>query len=577
MGKAIIVDLDFSMFNIGKVTKDEGYIDANGNILFKDKAIKAICVNSYGNGSEISLEEVQSVNTISLNVFSNNTDIETFDEFKLFENVTKLEGSFNNGAFFSCTNLRSISLPKSITTIGSDAFMNCVNMQIVIDLPNLQSVGFGAFHNSGIKEIANLGNVKDIPNRGSSSSHTFAGGCPNLSKVVLPSTLTSIGSYAFDNDTSLSTLVCEAVTPPTLNSTAFNNTNLRTIQVPTESVNAYKTADIWKNYADIIVAIGDSVEDTPIIPDEPTTYVLTANATNGSLTAKLNGNTVKLPYTATEGDVVVIEVTPNDGYKFSSWADGSIENPRTITITSDITLTANCVESTVRYIDFADDEVLRVLLANGVGDGVGVTESGAAEVKSIEKWFKGNTAITSFNEFKYFTGVTSLPGSWQNGAFYDCKNLLAITFPSSLTDIGIDCFMNCSALNIEVSLPNLKTIGYGAFHGTSITKILDLGKITTIPNAGSSSSHKTFGNCSSLEVVKLPSTLESIGVNAFSGCSMLKTVVINATTPPNLGNYAFSNTNADLLIYVPDSAVDDYKTDWADYANRIKTLSEYIE
>jgi hypothetical protein len=577
MGKAIIVDLDFSKFNIGKVTKDEGYIDSSGNIIFKDKAVKAICVNSYGNGSEVSLEEAQSVNTISLNTFSNNTVIETFDELKLFENVTKLEGSFNNGAFFGCTNLRSISLPKSITTIGSDAFMNCVNMQIAVDLPNLQSVRFGAFHNSGIKEIANLGKVKDIPNRGSSSSHTFAGMCPNLAKVVLPITLTSIGSYAFAYDTSLKTLVCEALIPPTLDPTAFSNTELNTIQVPIESVNAYKTADVWKNYADIIVAIGDSTEDTPIVPDEPTTYILTANATNGSLIAKLNGNPLNLPYMATEGDVVVIEVTPNDGYKFSSWADGSIENPRTITITSDITLTANCVESTVRYIDFADEEVLRVLLANGVGDGVGVTESDAAEVKSIEKWFKGNTAITSFNEFKYFTGVTSLPGGWQNGAFYDCKNLRAITFPSSLTDIGIDCFMGCSALSIEVSLTNLNNISYGAFQSTAITKILDLGKITTIPNAGSSSSHKTFGNCSQLEVAKLPSTLESIGNKAFSGCSILKTVVIYATTPPTLGIDVFGGTHADLLIYIPDGAVDAYKTDWADYADKIKPLSEYIE
>lgn len=578
MGKAIIVDLDFSVYNIGKVTKDEGYIDSSGNIIFKDKAVKAICVNSYGNGSEVSLEEAQSVNTISLNVFSNNTDIETFDEFKIFENVTKLVGSFNNGAFFGCTNLRSISLPKSITSIGSDAFMNCVNMQIAVDLPNLQSVGFGAFHNSGIKEIANLGKVKDIPNRGSSSSHTFAGGCPNLTRVVLPSTLTSIGSYAFAYDTSLKTLVCEALIPPTLDPTAFSNTELNTIQVPIESVNAYKTADVWKNYADIIVAIGGSIEEEPSVPDNTDTFTLSAEVINGVVKATLNGNPIELPYKASEGDIIVLEVTPSDGYKFNSWTDGNSENPRSITMTSDVALTANCVVNAVSYIEFADDEVERVLIEKGVSsDGIGITKSDAESVKSIAQWFKGNTAITSFNEFIYFTGVTSLPGGWTNGSFYGCENLSAITFPSSLTSIGMDSFMGCSALSIEVSLSNLEKIEYGAFQSTAITKILDLGKITTIPNAGSSSSHKTFGDCTSLEVAKLPSTLASIGNNAFSGCSKLKTVVIYATTPPTLANNVFAYTHADLLIYVPDGAVDAYKTDWADYANRIKPLSEYIE
>ena len=57
------------------------------------------------------------------------------------------------------------------------------------------------------------------------------------------------------------------------------------------------------------------------------------------------------------------------------------------------------------YIPFADSNVEAVLLANGVGDGLGITYKDAAKVTSISTWFKGNVDITSFNELQYFTGI----------------------------------------------------------------------------------------------------------------------------------------------------------------------------
>lgn len=49
-------------------------------------------------------------------------------------------------------------------------------------------------------------------------------------------------------------MVIEATTPPTIWPTTFPP-NLTTLQVPSGSVDAYKTAQYWSEYADIITAI----------------------------------------------------------------------------------------------------------------------------------------------------------------------------------------------------------------------------------------------------------------------------------------------------------------------------------
>jgi len=64
----------------------------------------------------------------------------------------------------------------------------------------------------------------------------------------------------------------------------------------------------------------------------------------------------------------------------------------------------------------------------------------------------------------------------------------------------------------------------------------------------------------------------SIGVMAFTFCSGLASVTVNATTPPTLGSSAFNGTAAALKIYVPAESVDDYKTAWSAYADKIEAI-----
>ena len=74
--------------------------------------------------------------------------------------------------------------------------------------------------------------------------------------VELPSTVTTIGGYAFQYCTGLIWVSITAATPPTLGSGAFANCPALTgIYVPDESVEAYKTATNWSAYANKILPL----------------------------------------------------------------------------------------------------------------------------------------------------------------------------------------------------------------------------------------------------------------------------------------------------------------------------------
>jgi len=76
----------------------------------------------------------------------------------------------------------------------------------------------------------------------------------SLQAAVIPSTVTSIGDYAFNGCARLVSVVCLATTPPTLGTESFgNNASAFKIYVPSASVNTYKTA--WSDYASYITAV----------------------------------------------------------------------------------------------------------------------------------------------------------------------------------------------------------------------------------------------------------------------------------------------------------------------------------
>ena len=149
-------------------------------------------------------------------------------------------------AFAGCTGLISVSIPNSVTTIGPSAFEGCNSLTDIILPQNVGSIGDSAFWNCGFTSIIIPENVTFI------GAYAFQF-CSGLSSIIIPENVTHIGVGAFNDCTGLTYVTVHAVNPPEtdegLVTGIFENTNVFPIYVPSESLNAYKTAAGWSNYA----------------------------------------------------------------------------------------------------------------------------------------------------------------------------------------------------------------------------------------------------------------------------------------------------------------------------------------
>ena len=134
----------------------------------------------------------------------------------------------------------------------------------------------------------------------------------------------------------------------------------------------------------------------------------------------------------------------------------------------------------------------------------------------------------------------------ENHTFFGCSSLSEISIPNSVTSIGNSAFYNCSSL-ISVTIPNSVTsIGNSAFYGCA--------KLTAvnIPYRVPSIEDYTFFGCSSLSEISIPNSVTSIGNSAFSGCSNLVSATIpNSVT--SIGNSAFYGCGSLTSIEIPSN------------------------
>ena len=152
-------------------------------------------------------------------------------------------------AFGSCSSLQSITIPNSVTNIGDQAFMNCGSLTS-ISIPNsVTSIG-----NLTFWLCSNLASIT-IPNSVTSIGRYAFYMCSSLTAVSIPETVDSLGEYAFGVCNGLTHVILNAVIPPVGGSHMFYETHNCPIYVPAESVDAYKVAEYWSDYADRIQAI----------------------------------------------------------------------------------------------------------------------------------------------------------------------------------------------------------------------------------------------------------------------------------------------------------------------------------
>ena len=127
--------------------------------------------------------------------------------------------------FSGRVSLISMIIPTSVTSIGYDAFSDCYSLTGVTIPDSVTEIGGSTFS-----------------------------GCTSLTSITIPNSITEIGDNAFYRCTSLKEVYCKPTTPPTGRRYMFSsNASGRKIYVPRNSVEKYKSAEYWSDYAADIV------------------------------------------------------------------------------------------------------------------------------------------------------------------------------------------------------------------------------------------------------------------------------------------------------------------------------------
>ena len=178
------------------------------------------------------------------------------------------------GAFAQCSSLKSITIPNNVTIIGASTFQDCSALESIIIPDNVETIGAYAFQRCSNLKSVTIGNGvtkwgattyelgRTFEYCTSLTDVTISEGikeicpemfayCTSLTEITLPASIENIN--IFDYKSSIVAVYCKATTPPSFSRFYSAKLDDLKIYVPTSSVNAYKAASGWSNYADKIV------------------------------------------------------------------------------------------------------------------------------------------------------------------------------------------------------------------------------------------------------------------------------------------------------------------------------------
>lgn len=311
--------------------------------------------------------------------------------------------SIGDYAFYWCGGLRSVSIPSSVTSIGKKPFFACSNIRSLVlncktidnwfdDIDyrgvslvtigdSVKSIADGAFKFfTGLKKVVvpnirawcdiSFANANANPlyfakhlysdentevtdlvlSKGITSVKPYAFyGCEGLTSVVIPSTMTSIGDYAFSCGIALKSVTSMVKDPFLLNESAFSykGTNYSedilyqsaTLHVPSGCKGIYGSVDGWKKFA-------------KVVEDESFTY---------KLTYMVDGKEYK-SMDVELAEVITPEAEPTkEGFIFSGWSNLPTVMPaHDVIVIGSFKAETNGITEVRQYMDFSEKIVYTV-------------------------------------------------------------------------------------------------------------------------------------------------------------------------------------------------------------------------
>lgn len=476
--------------------------------------------------------------------------------------------SIGDAAFFNCKNLPTITIPQNIAHIGDNVFVGCNGLtSIVVDQnnKNYSSSSDGVLFDKDQKTLMRFPAGRSgsyayvIPNSVDSIGEYAFQNCTGMSSVTIPKSLKSIGWNGFDNCSGLTSITSNAVTPPDCGEgdDRFDKVDKDIpVNVPEGSVEAYKEAPGWSEFTNIryhcISAsgyCGASGNYTNVTWELSCDGVLTIAGTGDMGDYRSDEHTNPVPWAINSIKAVVIKSGVTNIGRCAFYGGDyltSVEIPNTVTsikekafthcpALTDINVAAdNPNFCSVDGVLFNKDRTTLVQYALG-NERTEYTVPNTV-ISIGERAFERTIHLTSVTlpetvkmidsyAFAYchsLTGFEIPKGVTEisDGAFEHCIGLTSITLPDGITKIGTSAFLDCTGLTV-IAIPNSVTsIGESAFCFCSGLTSMDIpNKVTTIGK-------EAFRDCDKLASVTLPKNLSSIGEGAFKWCKSLTSAVI---------------------------------------------------
>ena len=454
----------------------------DGDWLYED-AEKTQLVQYLGNGGDVTIPST--VTHIGSIAFYNCFDLTSVT---IPNSVTWIGSSF-----ISCFGLTSVNIPNSVTSIGGYAFSNCTSLTTVTISESVTDIGSNAFYlcpNLVFNEYDNayyLGNAEnqylalikakstditscEINDKCKIIEDGAFNNCTSLTSISIPKSITLIGGSVFKNCSGLTSLsIPNSVT--SIGDNAFNGcNNLNSVFVPNtvSSIGWYAFEGVGK------VIYSGTANGSPWGAQSVSSY-------SSGFKFKVdenNSNEVQITkYEGTDSVVVIPSIVEIDN--------------KTYTVTS------------ISESAFSSCWDVKVVYLSNTITSIGATTFSGSYKLQYNTF--DNALYVGTQENPYFAlvkakdkNITSclIHSDCQviaSFAFDNCKALEDLSIPNSVTHIGRMAFNNCLALET-------------AYIGKSMVKIGD----------------DAFANCSNLKTVSIPTTIKQIGYTAFYGCDNLQ-------------------------------------------------------
>lgn len=447
---------------------------------------------------------------------------------------------------FRLADIGSFELPNTITTIQNAAFQGCDGTPVSFPT-SLKFIGDNAFEGAHIVEAVLPEGLEHLGTRAFSASYNNINP-GTLWHVVLPSTLTEMGDYAFEYQAHLTDLTLPDNMTEIPDYAFQNCSRLTTVDLP-----------------DALQRIGYQAFGMSGLTSVAFPASLTEIAGSAFHSAPLTE--VTLPDNVTKlGDNAFASCGQLRRITFSA---GLTELPDRICSYCDQLTEVNIPDGIQSIGTFAFDHCTRLT-------SISLPES----VTALGNFVFGNCGLTKFT---FPSGITSVG----TGVFNNCTDLTEITIPPTITALSNQTFSGCTALT-TVNLPEgLTAIGNSAFSGCTALAHLD------IPVGVTTIGENVFSYCEVLTSIELPHTLTSIGSYAFSpsglteidvpqsvtelggglvrDCEDITAFHIRAAIPPRIVGSTDvvigATAGPNCTLYVPEGSREDYEaaTQWANF------------